>query len=69
MIYIVTYEHGHGTDVWPMVGDVRPSLEGIVSDMIEWEPEKERLSITGPWTDEGGDCDLYATDIIGEGTF
>lgn len=48
-LWIVTYSHEYGVDVWPRLMREQPDLD-IEAEMLDsWEPDKESLSVAGPF--------------------
>jgi len=56
--WIVKYHHRHGTDVWPLFQDKRPSQSEMIKGLPDWEPDQgEWLEAVGesekePWVTE-----------------
>jgi hypothetical protein len=46
--WIVNYHHIHGNDAWP-VWDNEPSLEAEAAKLDDFEPDREFLSVHGPF--------------------
>lgn len=49
MFWIITYHHRHGTDAWPIYTDSEPCLEAVAATLDDWEPDREYLSVHGPF--------------------
>lgn len=53
-IWVVVYEHRHGCDAWPVVGDETPTIEDV-KRQCDFE-DGEYIEIRGPWTvGDGGE--------------
>lgn len=64
-LWIVVYQHRHGTDAWPVWGESPPSLEKVASELDDFEPDREYLSLSGPFDDSGsGDYELLRQPFI-----
>lgn len=49
-IWIIVYNHRHGSDAWPVVSEEQPDLKKISEELDDFEPDRqEYIDSFGPF--------------------
>jgi hypothetical protein len=65
-VWIVSYTHRHGTDLWPV--NYEATEKDVIEGLDDWEPERgESIEVTGPFDVEPPQIDTQATEVSDDG--
>jgi len=52
--YIVVYSHKHGITTWPEFQDEPLTVDDVIEELTDWQPDEEFIQIDGPFAVPGG---------------